>query len=56
MVKDVMENLPLQEWFDLSLHVPIIADCKVGHHWGDAIELEEHQTLNWDPKFLTQAA
>lgn len=56
MVKEVMENLPMEEWFDVHLQVPIIADCKVGHHWGDAIELEEHQIFNWDPSILTTAA
>lgn len=56
MIKDVMENLPLEEWFDLHLSVPIVADCKVGTHWGDAVELEEHQIHNWDPSILTQAA
>lgn len=56
MIKEVMENLPLREWFGVDLHVPIIADCKVGTHWGDAIELEEHQIHNWDPSILTQAA
>ncbi len=56
MIKEVMENLPLGEWFDVHLNVPIIADCKVGTHWGDAIELEEHQVHNWDPSILTTAA
>jgi DNA polymerase-1 len=56
MIKDVMENLPLREWFGVELHVPIIADCKVGTHWGDAMELEEHHIHNWDPSILTTAA
>jgi len=56
MVKEVMENLPLAEWFGVDLSVPIIADCKAGQHWGDSIELTEEQTLNWDPSILTQAA
>lgn len=56
MIKEVMENLPLAEWFDVHMSVPIIADCKVGTHWGDAIELEEHQIHNWDPSILTTAA
>lgn len=52
LVKHTMENLPLEEWFDLHLNVPIIADCKAGSHWGDATELSEEQTLNWDPACL----
>lgn len=56
MVKNIMENVPLDDWFGVHMSVPIIADCKVGHHWGDAIELEEAQTLNWHPSVLTQAA
>ena len=56
MIIVVMENLHLQEWFGVDLRVPIIADCKVGTHWGDAMELEEHQIHNWDPSILTQAA
>jgi DNA polymerase-1 len=56
MVKEVMENLPLEEWFDLHVDIPIVADCKVGHRWGDAIELEGHQIANWDPKILEAAS
>lgn len=56
MIKHTMENLPLEKWFDLHLQVPIIADCKVGTHWGDAMELEEQQIFNWDPKILVPAA
>lgn len=56
MVKEIMDNPPLEEWFGIHMSVPLVADCKVGTHWGDAIELEEAQTLNWDPSILTQAA
>lgn len=56
MIKDVMENLPLEEWFDVHVDIPIIADCKVGYRWGDAIELEHDQIMNWDPSILTTAA
>lgn len=40
-IKYHMENLPLEEQFGVTLDVPIIADLKVGQHWGDAVELEE---------------
>ncbi|QEQ93656.1 DNA polymerase I [Streptomyces phage Zuko] len=56
MIKHTMENLPLDEWFNVHMSVPIIADCKVGTHWGDAMELEESQIHNWDPSILTTAA
>jgi uracil-DNA glycosylase family 4 len=38
-IKNTMENLPLEELFDLTLDVPIIADCKVGTRWGQAREV-----------------
>lgn len=53
IIKDVMENLPLREWFGVELSVPIIADCKVGNHWGDAKELTDEQVRNWDPRCLS---
>jgi uracil-DNA glycosylase family 4 len=56
MIKNTMENLPLEDWFDLHVDIPIIADCKAGFHWGDAIELTHDQTMNWDPTILTPAA
>lgn len=56
MVLNVMENLPLESWFGVHCDVPIVADCKVGTHWGDSIEMEREQTLNWDPSVLTIAA
>jgi DNA polymerase-1 len=34
IIKDTMENLPLDEWFGVHLDVPIIADLKLGTHWG----------------------
>src|SRR3546814_3226015 len=41
MVKEIMDNPPLEEWFGIHMSVPLVADCKVGQHWGDAIELTE---------------
>jgi DNA polymerase-1 len=39
IIKDVMENLPLEELFNVVVDVPIVADCKVGTRWGAAKEV-----------------
>lgn len=39
LIKYTMENLPLEDMFNLSVDVPIVADCKVGTHWGQAKEV-----------------
>lgn len=41
VIKDVMENLPLEELFNVVVDVPIVADCKVGTRWGAATEVPE---------------
>lgn len=41
IIKDTMENLPLEELFGISVDVPIVADCKVGTRWGAAKEVPE---------------
>lgn len=38
-IKHVMENLPLEELFGVSMDIPIVADCKVGTRWGSAHEV-----------------
>lgn len=35
VIKDTMENLPLEELFDCILTVPIVADIKYGLHWSE---------------------
>ena len=52
IVKHVMENLPLREWFGVDLNVPIVADLKVGDRWGGAKELTSEQVLNFPGKEL----
>lgn len=47
LIKTTLENLPLEEVFDVQLDVPIVADLKVGSHWGDAKELTEEDVMNW---------
>jgi DNA polymerase-1 len=41
IIKRVMENLPLQRMFGINLTVPVIADCKLGMHWGGATPLDD---------------
>lgn len=47
IIKDTMENLPLGSLFGVHLDVPIVADLKVGTHWGDAKELTVDQIYDW---------
>lgn len=47
LIKETLENLPLEETFGVRLDVPIVADLKVGRHWGDAQELTEDDVRNW---------
>lgn len=39
LVRQVMENLPLERLFGTRLKVPIIADVKLGRYWGDSIKV-----------------
>jgi DNA polymerase I-like protein with 3'-5' exonuclease and polymerase domains len=39
VIKEIMEELPLADIFDCHLTVPIVADLKVGKHWGGATEV-----------------
>lgn len=55
IIKDTMENLPLERLFGIHLDVPIIADCKVGTRWGGAKELTEEQVYNFDLSMLEAA-
>lgn len=48
MIKDEMENLPLEEVFGVNMTVPIIADLKVGKRWGGAQELTTEQIYKWE--------
>lgn len=48
LLKNTFENLPLQRKFGVHLDVPIIADVKVGSHWGDAQEMSDWEINNWD--------
>lgn len=48
IVKEAMENMRnMERKFGLHMTLPIIADCKVGRHWGDSIELSTEQVYNF---------
>lgn len=47
IIKDTMENLPLQRKFGVVLDIPIVSDLKVGTHWGDARELEADEVYDY---------
>lgn len=46
IIKDVMEDpTPLRKKFGTVLTIPIIADLKIGRHWGDAHEVQDAQVI-----------
>lgn len=47
IIKDTMENLPLERKFGVHLDVPIVSDLKVGTHWGDARELDPDEVYDY---------
>lgn len=48
IIKSIMENLPLKKKFGCDLDIPIVADIKVGTHWGGAKELTAEQVYNFE--------
>lgn len=52
LIKGHMENLPLRRYFGLDIDVPMVADLKIGTHWGGAHEIPEPLVESWDPKWL----
>jgi len=53
LIKNTMENLPLDRLFGVQIDLPIVVDIKVGKHWGDATELSADQVYDWDEGILT---
>lgn len=51
IIKNTMENLPLARKFGCEIDLPIIADIKVGTHWGGATELTPEQVYKWKKKY-----
>jgi len=47
IIKNTMENLPLEQKFGVVLDVPIKVDIKLGKYWGNAHELTEEQIYDY---------
>lgn len=48
IIKDTMQDVSVMERkFGLHVDVPIIADIKVGQHWGGAREIGEDEVYSW---------
>jgi DNA polymerase-1 len=46
IIKDIMEDpTPLRKKFGTVLTIPIIADLKIGRHWGDAHEVQDARVI-----------
>lgn len=46
IIKDTMEDpTPLRKMFGTILTIPIVADLKIGRHWGDAHEVEDPSVI-----------
>lgn len=53
IIKDTMEDSgPLRRKFGTQLKIPIVADLKIGRHWGDASEVEDAANVIYDPVTL----
>lgn len=51
IIKDTMEDMSIVERkFGVHVDVPIIADLKVGRHWGGAEEITPEQVYDWKGK------
>lgn len=48
LIKRTMENLPLKKKFGCEIDIPIVADIKVGSHWGGAKELTDAQIYDFN--------
>lgn len=48
MIRHVMENLPLEKYFGVSLNIPIIGDVKIGRRWGGAQEIPSDVSSSHD--------
>jgi uracil-DNA glycosylase family 4 len=52
IIKDTMEDVSiLRRQFGVHLDVPIIADLKVGQHWGDSNELTVDQVYDYHAEY-----
>lgn len=52
IIKDTMEDMGIvRRKFGVNVTVPIIADLKVGRHWGDSKELTPDHVYDWKPEY-----
>jgi DNA polymerase-1 len=49
IIKNTMENLPLEKMFGVVLDVPIKVDIKLGPYWGEARELTDKEIYDYRP-------
>lgn len=55
IIKDTMEDPePLRRKFGTRLKIPIVADLKVGRHWGDAAEVGNAEEVIYDRDALQE--
>lgn len=48
VIKDTMEDMSIVERkFGVNVTIPIIADIKLGQHWGDAKEISAEEVYSW---------
>jgi len=48
LIRQTMENLPLEQKFGVSLNIPIISDVKIGRRWGGATEIPGNVSSSHD--------
>lgn len=49
IIKDTMEDMSIvRRKFGVNIDIPIIADLKVGQHWGDAEEITPEAVYDWN--------
>lgn len=52
IIKETMEDMSIvRKKFGVHIDVPIIADLKVGQHWGDSNELTPEQVYDYRPEY-----
>lgn len=55
IIKDIMEDPePVRRKFGTQLDMPLVADLKVGRHWGDAKEMDNADEIIYDRDALNQ--
>ncbi len=51
LIKSQVDDVTrLKKWFGYKFPIPMIGDCKIGNHWGDAQEWEHGTPLPYTPR------